>query len=279
MTGGSLNSSAYGPYAQYFVKFVQAYGQQGITIEALAPQNEPGFAQGYPSALWPSALFTKFIGQNLGPAFTSAGLSTKIMAWYPGQRGGAAMGKLLWGTVADHQYNFSGKLPFTWGKGLSDYATFDGKGTTGHDYFVGYRKFDKDNITPLFPFGAGLSYTTYEYRKLQLGCSDMSKGAVLPVVVNVANTGTVAGDEIVMVFVSFPNTQARRPMKELKGFARVSLAPGEEKQISIPVRLSDLDYFQTDSADPTSGKWVVESGQVKIMRERGRIAGCFVGAG
>jgi beta-glucosidase len=188
-----------------------------------------------------------------------------VMAWYPGQRGGRAMGKLLWGTVGEQQYNFSGKLPFTWGKGLGDYATFDGKGTTPHEYFVGYRRFDKENITPAFPFGAGLSYTTFEYRNLQLGCSDMSKGAVLPVVVNVANTGPVAGDEIVMVFVSFPNTTARRPLKELKGFARVSLAAGEEKQISIPVRLSDLDYFQTDAANPRSGKWVVESGQVQIM--------------
>ena len=76
----------------------------------------------------------------------------------------------------------------------------------------------------------------------------MSKGAVLPVVVNVANTGTVAGDEIVMVFVSFPEHDGRaRPAKELKGFARVHLAAGEEKQITIPVRLSDLDYFQTDA--------------------------------
>ena len=193
------------------------------------------------------------------------GVPAVVMAWYPGQRGGLAMGKLLWGTVAEQQYNFSAKLPFTWGKGLSDYATFDGKGTTPHDYFVGYRKLDKDNITPLFPFGAGLSYTSFEYKKLQLGCSDMSKGAVLPVVVNVANTGTVAGDEIVMVFVSFPNTQARRPLKELKGFARVSLAPGEEKQISIPVRISDLDYFQNDATDPRGGKWVVETGPMKIM--------------
>jgi beta-glucosidase len=186
------------------------------------------------------------------------------MAWYPGQRGGRAMGKLLWGTVAGQQYNFSGKLPFTWGKGLEDYDKFDNKGTTPHDYFVGYRKFDKDNITPVYPFGHGLSYAKYEYKKLQLGCSSMSKGAVLPVVVNVANIGTVAGDEIVMVFVSFVGTTARRPLKELKGFARVSLAPGEEKQISIPVRLSDLDYFQTDAANPRSGKWVVETGQVKI---------------
>src|SRR4029078_4203811 len=98
----------------------------------------------------------------------------------------------------------------------------------------------------------------------------MGKGATLPVVVNVANTGTVAGDEIVMVWVSFgANAQrpswAQRPNKALKGFARVHLAPGEEKQITIPVRLSDLDYFQTDSAGATTGKWVVESGDITIM--------------
>jgi beta-glucosidase len=188
-----------------------------------------------------------------------------VMAWYPGQVGGTALGQLLWGQVGGTAYNFSGKLPFTWAKQLSDYETFNGNGTTSFDYYVGYRYFDQFNITPLFPFGAGLSYTTFDYRKLQLGCSDMSKGAVLPVVVNVANTGSVAGDEIVMVFVSFPDTQARRPAKELKGFARVRLNAGEEKQITIPVRLADLDYFQMDSATGNTGRWVVESGAVKIM--------------
>jgi beta-glucosidase len=182
-----------------------------------------------------------------------------VMAWYPGMVGGEAMGMLLWG-----QANFSGKLPMTWA-GLSDYPLFGGPGVTLLDYFVGYRHFDKLGITPRYPFGHGLSYTTFEYRKLQLGCSEMNKGSVLPVVVNVANTGTVAGDEIVMVFVSFPNTTARRGPKELKGFTRVRLQPGEERQVTIPVRLQDLDYFQTDPANPTSGKWVVESGVVNIM--------------
>ncbi|HEY5284965.1 MAG TPA: glycoside hydrolase family 3 C-terminal domain-containing protein, partial [Polyangia bacterium] len=189
-----------------------------------------------------------------------------VMAWYPGMVGGAALGKLLWGKYKDGAttYNFSGKLPFTWGKQLSDYETFNGNGTTNFEYFVGYRRFDHLGTDPQYPFGRGLSYTSFEYRKLQLGCSDLSKGAVLPVVVNVANTGSVAGDEIVMVFVSFPNTQARRPVKELKGFARVSLNAGEEKQITIPVRLADLDYFQQDSSTATTGKWVVESGDVTI---------------
>ncbi len=182
-----------------------------------------------------------------------------VMAWYPGEVGGLALGQLLWG-----QANFGGKLPFTWGQ-LGQYEIFNGGGKTTFDYYVGYRYFDYAGKTPVFPFGYGLSYTQFEYRKLQLGCSDMSQGAVLPVVVNVANTGTMAGDEIVMVFVSFPETTARRAPKELKGFARVSLNAGEEKQITIPIRLSDLDYFQQDSSTATTGKWVVESGDINIM--------------
>jgi beta-glucosidase len=73
----------------------------------------------------------------------------------------------------------------------------------------------------------------------------------------------MAGDEIVMVFVSFPeNTTARRPAKELKGFTRVHLEPNQEKQVTIPIRLADLDYFQTDTADPTTGKWTIQNGRV-----------------
>jgi beta-glucosidase len=188
-----------------------------------------------------------------------------VMAWYPGQVGGIAMGDLLWGQVGGVNYNFSGKLPFTWGKQLADYDTFNGVGTTMFNYFVGYKWFEHNGTAPLFPFGAGLSYTTFQYNKLQLGCSDMSQGAVLPVVVNVANTGTVAGDETVMVFVSFPQTTARRGPKELKAFARVHLEAGEEKQVTIPLRLSDLDYFKMDPNDPMGGSWVVETGPVNIM--------------
>jgi beta-glucosidase len=198
-----------------------------------------------------------------------------VMAWYPGMVGGKALGELLWGTYNGKNYNFSGKLPVTWAKNANDYDIFNpNAGTasggstnpvpTHFDYFAGYRWFDNKGITPLYPFGYGLSYTKFEYRKLQLGCTDMAQGAVLPVVVNVANTGNVDGTEIVMVFVSFPDTTARRPVKELKAFMRVDLKAGEEKQVSIPVRLSDLDYFQTDSTDPHAGKWVVESGRVQI---------------
>jgi beta-glucosidase len=191
-----------------------------------------------------------------------------VMAWYPGQRGGEALADLLWGEVGGVSYNFGGKLPFTWGHEQQYGDPFDTQGgTTTFDYYVGYRYFDVNNITPVFPFGAGLSYTTFALSNVQLGCSSMMQGAVLPVVVNVTNTGTVAGDDTVMVFVSFPNTAVprRQGQKELKGFARVSLAAGEAKQVTINVRLSDLDYFQADSPTATTGKWVVEGGPVNIM--------------
>jgi beta-glucosidase len=191
-----------------------------------------------------------------------------VMAWYPGQRGGEALGDLLWGEVGGVSYNFGGKLPFTWGHETDYGDPFDSPGgKTTFNYYVGYRYFDQKGITPVFPFGAGLSYTSFTLSKLQPGCSTISQGGVLPVVVNVTNTGTVAGDETVMVFVSFPNTAVARRMgqKELKGFARVSLAAGESKQVTINVRLSDLDYFQADSPTAKTGHWVVEGGPVKIM--------------
>jgi beta-glucosidase len=189
-----------------------------------------------------------------------------VMAWYPGQRGGEALADLLWGQVNGVSYNFGGKLPFTWGHEQQYGDPFDTQGgTTMFDYYVGYRYFDENKITPVFPFGAGLSYTSFALSNVQLGCSSLAQGAVLPVVVNVKNTGAVAGDDTVMVFVSFPKTQARRSPKELKGFARVSLAAGEAKQVTIPVRLSDLDYFQADPPPATTGHWVVETGPINIM--------------
>ena len=179
-----------------------------------------------------------------------------VMAWYPGMVGGKALGQLLFG-----QASFSGKLPFTWGKQLSDYPVFkDDLGSTSFDYYVGYRYFDHNNITPLFPFGYGLSYATFEYRKLEVPCAAVTKGAAFPVTVTVANTGTMAADETVMVFVSFPNTTARRAAKEIKGFERVSLQAGEEKAVTVFIRTTDLDYWDTPSS-----QWVIESDRVNIM--------------
>jgi len=177
-----------------------------------------------------------------------------VMAWYPGMVGGTALGQLLFGQV-----NFSGKLPISWPNALSDLPTFNGGASTTMDYYLGYRYFDHAAKTPLYPFGYGMSYTSFAYSNLVVPCGTTTKNSVVNVSVDVTNTGTVAGDEVVMLFVSFPNTTARRSVKELKGFARVTLAAGAKQTVTIPVRVSDLKYY-----DNTNG-WTVESGTVKVM--------------
>jgi beta-glucosidase len=178
-----------------------------------------------------------------------------VMAWYSGQRGGEALAQLLFG-----QANFGGKMNVAWPR-ESDLPPFKSTGTTTvMDYYLGYRYFDKNNITPIFPYGQGLSYSTFTYSNLQVPCSDVTHGGVINVKVDISNTSAVPGDEVVFLFVSFPNTTARRSVKELKGFFRVSLDANQTKRITIPVRVSDLDYF-----DMATNKWVIENGPVKIM--------------
>jgi beta-glucosidase len=177
-----------------------------------------------------------------------------VMAWYPGMDGGTALGKLLFGDV-----NFSGKLPVTWPKQWADEPAFPGSTLTA-DYHVGYSWFDNNKIQPLFAFGSGLSYTTFKYDYMNVPCSTVSKGGVVSVAVGITNTGTVAGDEVAFLFVSYP-TGITRPAKELKGFYRATaVAPGQTAQITIPLRISDLKYWDT-----TSNSWQIQTGTYNIM--------------
>ncbi len=178
-----------------------------------------------------------------------------VMAWYPGMDGGRALGELLFGDAS-----FSGKLPFTWPAKWGDEPSFTGGITTAMDYFIGYRYFDKKQIAPLYPFGHGLSYTTFQYRYLQVPCTDVTKAGVVDIKADVTNTGKTKGDEVSFLFVSYPSTQARRPVKELKGFHRVSLEPGQTKRITFQLRIADLKFW-----DNGSNAWQVESGPVQIM--------------
>jgi beta-glucosidase len=177
-----------------------------------------------------------------------------VMAWYPGQVGGKALGQLLFGDA-----NFSGKLPITWPKAWNDEPTFSAGASTDMDYYLGYRWFDNKAIEPLYPFGHGLSYTSYEYSNLQVPCTDVTKNGVINVKVDVKNTGTVKGDEVVFLFASYPGAKERRPAKELKGFTRVSLDPGQAKPVTIPLRVSDLKYY-----DQTTHAWAAATGTVQI---------------
>jgi beta-glucosidase len=175
------------------------------------------------------------------------------MAWYPGMVGGTALGQLLFGKA-----NFSGKLPISWPTALGDLPAFNSGTSTTMDYYLGYRYFDKQGKKPLYSFGYGLSYTKFDYSNLVVPCSDVTKNGVVNVSADVTNSGTVKGDEVVLLFVSYPNTTKKRPARELKGFARVSLDPGAKKTVQIPVRVSDLKFYDTSG-------WAVESGPVTIM--------------
>ncbi len=186
-----------------------------------------------------------------------------VQAWYPGARGGIALARLLFGDA-----NFSGKLPVTWPNSEADEPVFNSGGTTGGstmmDYYLGYRYFDHMGMKPLFPFGWGMSYTTFRYDSLQIPCAAVSKHGVVDVSFHITNTGPVAGNEVAFLFVSYPNTQAsRRSVKELKGFIRTStIQPGETVLVKIPLRIQDLKYWNT-AMSPAA--WTVESGAVQVM--------------
>jgi beta-glucosidase len=179
-----------------------------------------------------------------------------VMGWYSGQQGGLALAELLFG-----EKNFSGKMPVAWPQ-ESQLPPFKGTATdTTMDYFLGYRYLDQNSLTPVFPFGHGLSYSSFKYENLQLGCPTAAKDAVIPISVDVSNETATPGEEVIFVFASFPDTTARRSKKELKAFRKVAIGANESTSVTIPLRVQDLKYWE-GGAD---GRWVVESGRVEIL--------------
>lgn len=186
-----------------------------------------------------------------------------VQSWYLGSIGGDALADVLTGKV-----NPSGKLPFSYPAKLKDCpAHFYGemsypgdsiKQEYKEDILVGYRWYDTKKIKPLFPFGYGLSYTTYKYSKPVLSAKQMKAGETLSVSVKVKNTGDVAGKETVQLYIGDEKCSLLRPLKELKGFQKVELQPGEEKEITFTIKPEDLQFF-----DDSKHQWVVEPGKFK----------------
>jgi beta-glucosidase len=187
-----------------------------------------------------------------------------LEAWYPGMEGGNVIADVLFGDV-----NPSGKLPLTYPKKLSDspahvsVETFPGKDGEVHykeGIFVGYRHFDNQNIDPLFPFGFGLSYTTFDYSNLILEKKAMKSTDRLSFSVEIENTGSVDGKEIVQVYVNDVESSLERPPKELRNFAKVSLKAGEKKKVNFELSEDDFAFY-----DDKEHKWKVEPGKFKIL--------------
>ncbi len=181
-----------------------------------------------------------------------------VLAYYPGQEGGRAVANVLNGGV-----NPSGKLPITFPRNYRDNPTIlNYPGTKevryGEGLFVGYRYYDKKDIEPLFPFGHGLSYTTFEYDDLRMPESG-TQGEPIPISLTLRNTGQVPGREVVQVYVSDPESSLVRPIKELKRFRKVYLEPGEETEISFQLDDDAMAFY-----DPYLGEWTVEPGQYEV---------------
>jgi beta-glucosidase len=186
-----------------------------------------------------------------------------LEAWYPGQEGGTAVAQLLFG-----DFDPSGRLPISIERRWEDNATHDSyypkAGTKKVEYtegvFVGYRHYDKSAVKPLFPFGYGLSYTSFAYKNLTVSPSSTNE---VTVSFNVTNTGSRAGADVAEVFVGDQHAPVPRPVKELKGFAKVMLNPGETKNITVKLDRRAFSYY-----DVKSHAWTVAPGDFDVFVAR-----------
>jgi beta-glucosidase len=191
--------------------------------------------------------------------------TTLVQGWYGGSEAGHAIANVLSGEV-----NPSGKLPFTFATKLNDYGahsfgaiSFPGdsiKEEYKEDILVGYRWFDTKNIKPLFPFGYGLSYTTFEYGKITTDKTEYTADETINVSFIVKNSGKVAGAEAVQVYTSQPKASVMRPVKELKAFKKIFLKAGEVQKVELEVKVKDLAFFN----DKTHN-WTVEPGEFVLF--------------
>ncbi|MHA2167614.1 MAG: glycoside hydrolase family 3 C-terminal domain-containing protein, partial [Candidatus Hodarchaeales archaeon] len=187
-----------------------------------------------------------------------------LEAWYPGMEGGRAIANILFGEISP-----SGKLPITFPNKIKDSPahqstrTFPGvnlKVYYEEGIFVGYRYFDQQGINPLFPFGYGLTYTSFSYSQLTLNKSKVTDDDEIVLSVTVTNTGERSGSEVVQVYFQQIESSVERPPKELIGFEKVYLSPQESKIVSISINPKDLAFY-----DVQKGLWKLEKGSFKLM--------------
>ena len=188
---------------------------------------------------------------------------TIVWSWYNGSEGGNALADVLSGKV-----NPSGKLPFTFPVALKESPahflnTFPGENLTA-DYkegiLVGYRWYDTKKITPLYPFGYGLSYTTFSYSGLQTDKKSYLVNQTITATIKVKNTGKFAGKETVQLYVGMPGSSIERAEKELKAFKKVMVAAGQQVIVALSIPVKSLAYY-----DEQNRKWVVEPGDYKLF--------------
>ena len=184
-----------------------------------------------------------------------------IQAWLGGQEMGNAIADVLFGLV-----NPSGKLPTTFPVHLQDnpayvnYPGENGRVYYGEGIFVGYKYYEYKDLTPLFPFGFGLSYTKFEYGNVVLSADQMNPGEILTASVNVTNVGAITGKEVVQLYIRDSKSRLVRPLKELKGFVKIELGPGETQVVGFEITEDSLKYY-----DDSLKAWVTEDGLFELF--------------
>jgi beta-glucosidase len=172
-----------------------------------------------------------------------------MQCWYLGQEGGYAMVDALFGDV-----NPSGKLPISFPRTAGHIPVYyNYKPSSRRGYNLGF------DVTPLFPFGFGLSYTTFQYRNLKLSSSTMKINGRVTVSVDVKNTGNRKGAEVVQMYIRDDYSSVTRPVKELKGFKKIWLDPGQSQTVSFAITPELLSFYDANM------KWIVEPGDFTIM--------------
>ena len=244
--------------------FALPWGQDAL-IEAMAAAN-------------PHTVVTLTGGGGMETQNSMDKVPALLHLWYPGQEGGTALAEILFG-----KHDPEGRLPVTFDRSWQDSASYDwyfpkGPDTTLHeisadgkpiDYtiahivygdklLVGYRYWTTTGKQPLFPFGFGLSYTTFRFSDLHVPAT-AAAGATVPVSFSISNTGKVAGAEVAQLYVSDPSAKVDRPERELKGFEKVRLAPGETKRVTLNLDARSFSYW-----DESTHNWTIDPGRFVI---------------
>jgi beta-glucosidase len=198
-------------------------------------------------ALGKPVVLVLFNGGALAVNWAAEHLPAILEAWYPGQAGGDALADVLFG-----DYNPAGRLPVTFYKSMEDLPPFEDYQMEGRTYRFFWGE-------PLFPFGYGLSYTMFEFDNLHISQSPVQVGSQVTVSLEVTNTGDRAGDEVVQLYVRHPDASVPRPIKELKGFKRITLGPGERKTVAFTLHTHQLGYYNEMM------QYAVQPGIVEVM--------------
>ena len=212
----------------------------------------------------PNTIVTVTAGGSVDASRWIDKVAALLQNWYPGQEGGTALAEVVFGDV-----NPSGRLPISWEKSLKDnpsypyYYPTPGTLTIPYkdDVFVGYRGYEHNGVKPLFPFGFGLSYTSFKYSRLAVqqgkdpGDYDIS--------FDVTNTGPRAGADVAQLYVAEDHPQIARPPQELKGFARVQLDPGETRRVTIPLSPRSFTWY-----DEKAAAWHADAGSFTVRVSR-----------